>query len=114
MGRLELGTKCTCTGCQERFYDLNRKPAICPKCGAQQPPERPRAVRALPGGSFGSRMQRQRVQAPSIDENVQPEDAADIEADAEATDDGDDDVDVDDADEVDDIDLHSGIDKTVG
>lgn len=43
MGRPELGTKCTCTGCSERFYDLNRAPAICPKCGAQQPPQKARA-----------------------------------------------------------------------
>jgi uncharacterized protein (TIGR02300 family) len=37
MGRPELGTKLTCTGCSERFYDLNRPPAVCPKCGVQQP-----------------------------------------------------------------------------
>jgi uncharacterized protein (TIGR02300 family) len=47
MGRPELGRKCTCAGCHERFYDLNRSPAICPKCGTQQPPARPRAL-ALP------------------------------------------------------------------
>jgi uncharacterized protein (TIGR02300 family) len=44
MGRPELGTKCTCTGCSERFYDLNRAPAICPKCGAQQAPQKARAA----------------------------------------------------------------------
>ena len=46
MGRPELGTKCACVSCAERFYDLNRVPAVCPKCGAQQPPEKPRIVRA--------------------------------------------------------------------
>jgi uncharacterized protein (TIGR02300 family) len=45
MGRPELGTKCICTGCSERFYDLNRSPAICPKCGVEQPPEKPRVYR---------------------------------------------------------------------
>jgi uncharacterized protein (TIGR02300 family) len=45
MGRPELGTKCACVSCAERFYDLNRVPAVCPKCGAQQPPEKPRVVR---------------------------------------------------------------------
>jgi uncharacterized protein (TIGR02300 family) len=44
MGRPELGTKCTCTGCSERFYDLNRAPPICPKCGAQQSPQKARAA----------------------------------------------------------------------
>ena len=43
MERPELGTKCTCTGCSERFYDLNRAPAICPKCGVQQTPQKARA-----------------------------------------------------------------------
>ena len=43
MGRPELGTKLACTGCSERFYDLNRSPVLCPKCGAQQPAVKPRA-----------------------------------------------------------------------
>jgi uncharacterized protein (TIGR02300 family) len=47
MGRPELGTKCACVSCAERFYDLNRVPATCPKCGAQQPPEKPRVVRPV-------------------------------------------------------------------
>jgi uncharacterized protein (TIGR02300 family) len=34
MSRPELGAKCTCTKCQERFYDLNKVHATCPKCGA--------------------------------------------------------------------------------
>jgi uncharacterized protein (TIGR02300 family) len=46
MGRPELGTKATCDVCNERFYDLNRSPAICPKCGAEQRPVAPRVVRS--------------------------------------------------------------------
>lgn len=38
VGRPELGTKCACASCAERFYDLSRSPAVCPKCGAIQPP----------------------------------------------------------------------------
>lgn len=111
MGRLELGTKCTCTGCQERFYDLNRKPAICPKCGAQQPPERPRALRPPPGSVFGARMQRGHMPPPAAaDEDDQPEHAADIEEDAEAADDDD----VDDVDEIDDTTAHSAANRTAG
>jgi hypothetical protein len=49
MGRPELGTKCTCTGCSERFYDLNRAPATCPKCGVQQAPRKARVP--WPAGS---------------------------------------------------------------
>src|SRR3954453_20504868 len=95
MTRPELGTKCTCTGCQERFYDLNRSPAFCPKCGAQQPPERPRLVRT-PGG-LGTMLRRRRPLAPAIvADDVEPVDAADLETEAdEADDDADDDIDVD-------------------
>jgi len=30
----ELGTKRQCRSCSNRFYDLNRDPITCPKCGA--------------------------------------------------------------------------------
>ncbi len=42
MGKPELGNKLTCTSCAARFYDLNRTPAVCPKCEAEQPPPKPR------------------------------------------------------------------------
>jgi uncharacterized protein (TIGR02300 family) len=28
-----LGTKHHCSHCETRFYDLNKDPAVCPKCG---------------------------------------------------------------------------------
>jgi uncharacterized protein (TIGR02300 family) len=28
------GTKRTCRSCDERFYDLDRDPTVCPSCGA--------------------------------------------------------------------------------
>ena len=33
MVKLEWGTKRTCLSCTARFYDLQKSPAICPKCG---------------------------------------------------------------------------------
>ena len=48
MGRPELGKKYACTGCHAPFYDLNRSPAVCPKCGVEQPTEQPRALRQIP------------------------------------------------------------------
>ena len=56
MGRPELGTKLACTGCSERFYDLNRSPAVCPKCGASQALPKPR-VYSKPGESWRPRRQ---------------------------------------------------------
>jgi uncharacterized protein (TIGR02300 family) len=47
----ELGGKQICPTCSSKFYDLNRRPAHCPKCGAEFDPEealRNRRVRARP------------------------------------------------------------------
>jgi len=34
LARPELGEKRRCLSCETKFYDLNKDPAICPKCGA--------------------------------------------------------------------------------
>lgn len=49
MAKTDLGLKRQCVACGTRFYDLMRAPAVCPKCGTEQPAELPRARR--PGGS---------------------------------------------------------------
>jgi len=33
LGKVELGMKLTCESCGARFYDLNKQPGKCPKCG---------------------------------------------------------------------------------
>lgn len=33
MAKVDLGMKLTCESCGARFYDLNKQPGICPKCG---------------------------------------------------------------------------------
>ena len=45
----ELGAKQICPNCQSKFYDLGRRPAVCPKCGESFDPEealKSRRVRA--------------------------------------------------------------------
>ena len=44
LGKPEFGRKMTCTACAVRFFDLSRVPAVCPKCGAEQPRVKPRAA----------------------------------------------------------------------
>ena len=44
MSKPEFGRKMTCTACAVRFYDLTRTPAICPKCGVEQPRVKPRVA----------------------------------------------------------------------
>ena len=34
MAKHELGAKRQCQSCATKFYDLNRAPIVCPKCGA--------------------------------------------------------------------------------
>ncbi len=36
MANPEWGTKRACDKCAARFYDLNRAPVVCPKCGTHQ------------------------------------------------------------------------------
>ena len=35
MPKVEWGKKVVCLNCETKFYDLNRKPAICPNCGTE-------------------------------------------------------------------------------
>jgi len=50
VAKVELGQKRVCTSCAAKFYDLNKDPIICPKCGtvfdaaAAVKPRRARAV----------------------------------------------------------------------
>lgn len=39
MANPELGAKQICPNCQAKFYDLNRRPAHCPKCDTDFEPE---------------------------------------------------------------------------
>jgi uncharacterized protein (TIGR02300 family) len=45
MVKPELGQKRICVSCSTRFYDLTKSPAVCPKCGTEQPIEQPRPRR---------------------------------------------------------------------
>ena len=35
MPKAEWGLKKYCPNCEKKFYDLNRKPPVCPICGAE-------------------------------------------------------------------------------
>jgi uncharacterized protein (TIGR02300 family) len=49
VAKIELGTKRQCQNCGAKFFDLNKDPIVCPKCGtvfqgaaarAQRPPQK--------------------------------------------------------------------------
>jgi uncharacterized protein (TIGR02300 family) len=75
MAKPELGQKRVCVACGARFYDLQKSPAVCPKCGTEQPPEQPRARRT--GGNV---IEEKRVKKAAVVEDVE------VDPEAEAVD----------------------------
>ncbi len=95
MAKPELGSKRVCVACSTRFYDLTKVPAVCPKCGTEQPNEQPRPRRM--GGNVVEEKRVKKVPVPGLedaDTEVEPaeeeveedvlEDASDLEDDADA------------------------------
>ena len=95
MAKPELGTKRVCVACATRFYDLAKAPAVCPKCGTEQPVEQPRPRRT--GGNVIEEKRVKKAPVPGLEDGeveVEPaeeeveedvlEDASDLEDDADA------------------------------
>ena len=56
MANPELGQKQVCPNCQAKFYDLNRRPARCPKCDTEFDPmeEAVRSRRVRRGAGYAA------------------------------------------------------------
>lgn len=94
MAKPELGTKRVCVSCSARFYDLTKVPAVCPKCGTEQPLDQPRARRAVAALPEDRRPKKpapdpddQDAEAESTDDEAEDddviEDTADLDDDAD-------------------------------
>ena len=81
MAKPELGTKRICVACAARFYDLAKSPAVCPKCGVEQPIEQPRPRRA--GGNVAEdKRPKKPAPAPGVEDvDIEVEDVEDVEED---------------------------------
>lgn len=92
MTKAELGIKRLCASCGAKFYDLNKVPILCPRCGTQ-----------FEVTSAKARAQARQAE-PADDEAEEDAPAAEFvsleEADEEATDSGAVKIDVDDDEEV--------------
>ena len=44
MPKAEWGLKKICPSCETKFYDLNRRPAVCPNCGLELDEENSQAI----------------------------------------------------------------------
>ncbi len=95
MAKPELGLKRSCVACGTRFYDLGQTPAVCPKCGTEQPAEQPRLRRAaatpVPEEKVKKRATTPETEADDIEvEDVEGdeaiEDAEELEDEADAID----------------------------
>ncbi|MDT7950383.1 MAG: TIGR02300 family protein [Acetobacteraceae bacterium] len=78
MAKPELGTKRTCVNDGVRFYDLNKVPAVCPKCGTEQPQEQPRLRRAG-GNVLEDKRLLKKVPAPGLEDAETDVEVADDE-----------------------------------
>jgi uncharacterized protein (TIGR02300 family) len=84
MVKPELGVKRVCGSCGAKFYDLNRDPILCPKCGTVfdvQAALKPRRVKAVAEDKPVKPKKVAAVVDP--DEADLPEDVIDAEADDE-------------------------------
>jgi len=68
MAKPELGQKRVCVSCAARFYDLTKAPAVCPKCGTEQPAEQPRLRRASGNVAEEKRIKKAPVPGLAADE----------------------------------------------
>jgi uncharacterized protein (TIGR02300 family) len=79
MAKPELGTKRVCVACGARFYDLTKVPAVCPKCGTEQPVDQPRPRRAG-GNVVEDKRPKKPVPAPGAeDADIEVEGVEDVE-----------------------------------
>jgi uncharacterized protein (TIGR02300 family) len=90
MAKPELGLKRVCVSCGTRFYDLARAPAVCPKCGTEQPAEQPKLKRAP--APVDDRLKKRAVPAEADAEDI-------VEVDADEADEA-----IEDAEELEDAD----------
>jgi uncharacterized protein (TIGR02300 family) len=95
------GTKRTCQNCAARFYDLNKSPIKCPKCGREHDREdfvkvrRGRAAAtvaatATAAAAAAAAAAKAAAKNKKLEEAALGEEGADIEADNEAIEDADD------------------------
>jgi uncharacterized protein (TIGR02300 family) len=78
MAKPELGLKRVCVACGTKFYDLTRAPALCPKCGTEQPAEQPRLRRVAGALPAEDKVKKRPVVPEAEGEEVELED---VEAD---------------------------------
>jgi len=96
LGKVDLGEKLTCSSCGARFYDLNKSPAECPKCGAEN--ERPKTFKSKRADTTPKPAKQ--AAEPAKDKDDEADDIEDDDSDDDLLDD---DEDLDEDDDVDSV-----------
>lgn len=88
MANAELGAKQLCPSCASKFYDLGRRPAVCPKCGENFDPEealrnrRVRARSAVPDYEDDEKVEKPKVESDAEGFEDEVDETPEIDADA--------------------------------
>jgi uncharacterized protein (TIGR02300 family) len=77
MPKVEWGRKVVCSNCETKFYDLNRKPVICPSCGTEYVGQVVNSITSNPKQVFTDNVD------TSADDNLVGSDAAESIAEVE-------------------------------
>jgi uncharacterized protein (TIGR02300 family) len=85
----KLGTKRSCPACEAKFYDLNKLPAVCPKCGHSFDPS------AVVAAAAPRKIEPQTKPVEDEDEGELEDNEDELSLDAMAADEDDDDEDED-------------------
>ena len=79
----EWGMKHTCQHCGAIFYDMRKTPPTCPKCGAEQEQEKPRARRGAAAAAAAAAAAEAAKPADIADPEVETEDDVLVDDDSE-------------------------------
>lgn len=102
MTKPNLGNKHTCKGCDARFFDLNKSPIVCPKCGEEVKVAKSKSKRPAAPEPEEAPSEPKKAEAPADDA---PEAEVDPELEALEGDEGVDDLEEELEDDEDDDDL---------
>ena len=76
----DLGTKLTCRSCEAKFYDLNKKKPVCPKCDTDYVAVKARTRRAAAKSEKTNEvMDSEKIEKQNITETVADADATTTE-----------------------------------
>lgn len=93
LAKTDLGTKQICPNCGAKFYDLTRRPAVCPKCttafdpadeGVRARRGRTRVSANDPAYEDDEELEDAKVRKSGDDEEEEAEEAAEIDVEADA------------------------------